>query len=164
MAILRNSFAALVRTTPSSEDADSGPFRLRPADGDATEDSAQRMFGFVYAEQQGAGSVRVQVLASFGDGVWAIFGEKTLTTDGAHMMGFSDIDSIPPYMRVRLFALPPDGSQEKPSFMAVFRIASNAPFRAEPAQVPVIVERYPTEQAFDRWQDEQPVDNGTGGV
>ena len=39
----------------------------------------------LYAEQQGAGSVRVQVLASFGDGVWAIFGEKTLTTDGAHI-------------------------------------------------------------------------------
>ena len=54
MAILRNSFAALLRTTPSSEDADSGPFRLRPADGDPTEDGGQRIYGFVFAEQQGA--------------------------------------------------------------------------------------------------------------
>lgn len=162
MAILRNSFAALVRTTPSSEDADSGPFRLRPADGDATEDSAQRIYGFVFAEQQGAGSVLVQVLASFGDGVWAIFGERTLNEDGTYLLGFDDIDSIPPYLRVRVTAQPPDGSQVKPNFLAAFRIASTAPFRAEPADVPVIVERRPIGNAFE--SGDTGANNGAGGV
>ena len=46
MAILRNSYVALLRTTPGSDDADSGPIRLVPTDGDPTEDSAQRIFGF----------------------------------------------------------------------------------------------------------------------
>lgn len=159
MAILRNSYVALLRTTPSSEDADSGPFRLRPADGDPTEDGGQRIYGFVYCEQQGEGSVRIQVLASFGDGVWAIFGEKTLTADAQHMLGFSDIDSVPPFMRVRVVALPPEGSEIKPTFTAALRIASTAPFRGEPATAPVLFERYPTEEAFNRWQDQQ-----NGGV
>lgn len=161
MAILRNSFAALVRTTPSSEDADSGPFRLRPADGDATEDSAQRMFAFVYVEQQGAGSVRLQVLASFGDGVWAILGDRTLNENGTHLLRFSDIDAVPPCLRVRVTAQPPDGSQVKPSFRAAIRIASTAPFRAEPADVPVIVERHPIGDAFSSGPNGPNV--GTGG-
>lgn len=156
MAILRNSYVGLLLTTPSDEDADSGPFRLVPADGDPTEDARQRIFGFVFADQQGAGTVRVQVLASFGDGIWAIFGERTLNADGQHMMGFEDIDAIPPYLRVRVTAAPPDGSEVRPTFRAAFRFASNAPFRGEPASVPVIVEQYPTENVFPNNEGNNP--------
>ena len=148
MAILRNTFAAILRTTPSEVDVDSGAVRLVPVDGDATEDASQRMFGFVFADQQGTGSVRVQLLGSFGDGVWAIYGERTLSGDGTHMMGFEDFNAIPPYVRARVQAFPPEGSQERPTFRAVFRFASNAPFRAQPADVPVLVEQYPSESIF----------------
>lgn len=162
MAILRNSFAALLRTTPSSEDADSGPFRLRPTDGDPTEDASQSMFAFIYCEQQGEGSVTIEVLGSFGDGVWAVFGQRTLTADAEHILDLEDIPSIPPYIRARVTALPPEGSEVKPTFACVFRIASNAPFRAEPANVPVIFERYPTEDLFDDGNNNGP-DGGDGG-
>ena len=148
MAILRNSYVALLRTTPGSDDADSGPIRLVPTDGDPTEDSAQRIFGFVFAEQQGAGTVQAEVLASFGDGLWAIFGRRTLNADGQHFMGFEDIGAIPPYVRCRVTAAPPEGSEVKPNFVVAFRFASNAPFRGEPANVPVILERVATDNVF----------------
>ena len=162
MAILRNSYVCLLRTTPASDDADSGPLRLVPTDGDPTEDAGQRIFGYVFAEQQGAGSVRAQVLASFGDGLWAIFGERTLTADGQHFMGFEDIGAIPPYVRFRVTAFAPDGSEVKPNFVAAFRLASNAPFRGEPANVPVIIERHATDNVFpnNEGNNEPPPEGG----
>lgn len=148
MSILRNSHVVLTRTTPGSTDADSGPLRLVPVDGDPVEDPAQRLYGFVFVEQQGAGSVRAQVLASFGDGLWALFGQRTLDANGQNFIGFEDIDAIPPFIRFRIAAFPPEGGTVKPNFVGVFRIASNAPFRAEPANVPVLLERTVTGRPF----------------
>lgn len=148
MAILRNSYVMFQRTEPSSDDADSGPVRLVPVDGDTTEDANQRIFGFIYVEQSGAGSVRVEVLGSFGDGVWIRFGDRTLTSSGAYILGYADLDTVPPYVRVRASAEAPDGSEEKPTFTIVFRFTSNAPFRGSPADVPVVVERAPTGEVF----------------
>ena len=155
MGILRNHYSLILRVEPASEDLDSGPVRLRPADGDGIDDGAQRMFGFGYVEQVGLGSVLFQVMGSFGDGVWAVFAERQITDDAVHALGLDDIDMVPPFLRARVVAQPPDGSQIKPMFRAAFRLASSAPFRAEPATAPVVVERAVSSNPFD---------NGGGGV
>ena len=158
MAILRNSFVGLSRTTPASEDMDSGPLRLRPADGDATEDFGQTVFGFIYCEQHGAGSVQLQVLGSFGDGVWMVIGQRTLTEEGAYLLEVDKAPFFMPVVRARVTSTPPEGSDVKPPFAAVMRIASNAPFRVNRVDAPVIVERYPTQLSIEEWND-----NGGGG-
>jgi hypothetical protein len=37
-------------------------------------------------------------------------------------MGFEDIGAIPPYVRFRVTASPPDGSEVKPNFVVAFRL------------------------------------------
>lgn len=156
MAILRNSYVGLLCATPSAVDVDSGPIRLVPNDADPIDDHNQRLVIFGFVEQQGAGTVRIQFLTSFGDGFWLIFGERTLDADELYTIGLRDVNALPPYVRVRVTALPPEGSEVRPTFLGTVRFASNAPFRGEPASVPVVSERYPTDDDFLRIDSAPP--------
>jgi hypothetical protein len=159
MPVLRNSRLLFQRDTPSSDVLEAGPFVLRPSDGDNVEDPNQRFFIMVYVEQQGAGSVNIEFLLGFGDGLWAILGQDTLTEDGDYEFVFGDIQDVPPYVKARITPAGPLPEDDPPTFIATGRIASNAPFRVGRANVPTTVERIPTEWVNDNGPD----DGGDGG-
>jgi len=141
MPVLRNSATLLNRQTYSAGAADSGIWLLRPVDSARTEDRAQDFVLMLYAEQQGAGAVNLELLTSFGDGFWAVIGRKTLPAPGGYLIDLRSLDDIPPYVRLRLTGAPPAGGGAAPTFRVYARVASPAAFTAVPATVPSTIER-----------------------
>ena len=141
MPVLRNSATLLNRTTYSAEAADSGTWLLRPVDSDRTEDREQDFVLMLYAEQQGAGVVTLDLLTSFGDGFWAVIGRRTLPAPGAYLIDLRSLDDVPPYVRLRVTGAPPAGGGPPPNFRVYARVASPAAFTAIPAKVPSAIER-----------------------
>lgn len=140
MGIFRHDTVLLNRTEAAAADARSGPFVVRPTDGDASSDHTQSWVLVAFVEQRGAGQVVFEFLTSFGDGLWIVLARRTLTADGAHMMMARNIDGFAPYIKVRVVASPPAGAKVKPKFRVITRLASDSPYRALPAKVPSTIE------------------------
>ena len=148
MSILRNSAILLQRTEATAGPIDSGPRRLRPVDGDGIADHQQRMYLFLFVEKVGQGTVELDLMGSFGDGLWAIFQTIPLTDDGpSYGLGLIAADEVPPYLRALVRTTAPTvGPNVPPTARVTVRVASNAPFTLAPASVPITTVRAITPQ------------------
>ena len=155
MGIFRHSNVMLLRTTPASDDAESVVLGIRPADGDAASDQEQRFFMLVFVDQTGAGSVKFDFLTSFGDGLWALIGTRSLNAGGTHMLLYKELQGFAPYVKVRVRAQAPGEEDPKPTFRCIVRLASTGPYRALPATVPDTIERIGTDQNDNNQFDQQ---------
>ena len=142
MAILRNHAAPVLRLEVTDADLDSGALALRPVDGDQTSDSEQEFAVQLFAEHvANDGVVTIDVLTSFGDGVWFRVSRRQTAAAGLHILSNLVLDRATPFVRFRVTSTAPAPEQPKPTFRASIRLASSGPFRLVPVTVPSVVEK-----------------------
>lgn len=142
MGIYRNSVVLVQRLEAAGAVLDSGAYIVRPTDGDPGTDADQEFALFLYVEQvAGDGNVVVDVLTSFGDGVWANVHQKTLSQVGGHVLRYVPLEGFAPHLRVRVTSTGVHPEDATPTFKAQARVVSTRPFRIRASTAPSTVEK-----------------------
>jgi hypothetical protein len=142
MAIFRNHAAPLLRLDASNGDLDSGALAVRPVDGDTLSDNDQQFSVLMFAEHvANDGVVTVDVLTSYGDGVWFRVLRRTTMAAGLHVLSTLVLDRAAPFIKLRVTSTAPAPEQDKPTFRAAVRVMSSGPFRLVPVTLPNVVEK-----------------------